>query len=70
MPLVEGLKENLISISQLCDQDLFINFTKEECREFDKSENRVMTGSRSSDNSYMLQHSLTCHKTSVNDIDL
>ncbi|KAK2453843.1 putative mitochondrial protein [Trifolium repens] len=29
--LVKGLTANLISISQLCDQGLMVNFTKEEC---------------------------------------
>ena len=29
--LVEGLKSILISISQLCDQDLFVKFTKDKC---------------------------------------
>jgi len=29
--LVKGLTANLISISQLCDQGLEVNFTKLEC---------------------------------------
>ena len=29
--LVDGLKANLISIGQLCDQDLFVKFTKDKC---------------------------------------
>ena len=29
--LVDGLKANLISISQLCDQDLFAKYTKDKC---------------------------------------
>ena len=45
--LVEGLKANLISISQLCDQDLHAKFSKNKCFVFDKSENCVMEGSRS-----------------------
>ena len=28
---VDGLKANLISISQLCDQDLFVKYTKDKC---------------------------------------
>ena len=28
--LVEGLKANLISFSQLCDQDLYVNFVRPE----------------------------------------
>ncbi|KAG9449455.1 hypothetical protein H6P81_009420 [Aristolochia fimbriata] len=30
--LVNGLKANLISISQLCDQNLYVNFTKTGCK--------------------------------------
>ena len=33
--LVEGLKANLISISQFCDQDLFVKFTKGTCTVMD-----------------------------------
>ena len=29
--LVEGLKANLVSISQLCDEGLMVRFTKDEC---------------------------------------
>ena len=29
--LVDGLKANLINISQLCDQNLFVKFTKNKC---------------------------------------
>ena len=29
---VEGLKANLLSISQLCDQKLNVEFTKENCK--------------------------------------
>jgi hypothetical protein len=47
--LVKGLKANLTSISQLCDQDLKANFTKEECLvTSDKRE--LLKGSRSKDN--------------------
>ncbi|KAG9453128.1 hypothetical protein H6P81_006032 [Aristolochia fimbriata] len=30
--LVDGLKANLISISQLCDQNLYVKFTKDGCQ--------------------------------------
>ena len=29
--LVVGLKANMININQLCDQDLFVRFTKDKC---------------------------------------
>ncbi|XP_012850949.1 PREDICTED: uncharacterized protein LOC105970659 [Erythranthe guttata] len=52
--LVEGLTSNLISISQLCDQDLEVRFNKFACRVLDKDENCVIQGTRSSDNCYIL----------------
>ena len=45
--LVDCLKANLISISQLCDQNLFMRFTKNNCLDVDESENSVMEGVRS-----------------------
>ena len=57
---IEGLKANLISISQLCEQDLHVKFSKNKCLMFDKSENCVMEGSRSSDNCYMLTSPFAC----------
>ena len=29
--LVDGLKANMININQLCDQDIFVRFTKDKC---------------------------------------
>ena len=29
--IFDGLKANLVSINQLCDQDLFVKFTKDKC---------------------------------------
>ncbi|XP_073138773.1 uncharacterized protein [Henckelia pumila] len=51
---VEGLTANLISISQLCDDDLYVKFNKTLCEVFDKNNLCVLTGSRSSDNCYQL----------------
>jgi hypothetical protein len=34
---VEGLKANLLSISQFCDNDLVVQFSKKECNIFDSS---------------------------------
>ena len=39
---VKGLKANLISISQLCDQNLFVKFTKNNCKVFNTFEKCVM----------------------------
>ncbi|KAI3450426.1 hypothetical protein Pfo_007091 [Paulownia fortunei] len=58
--LIEGLKTNLISISQLCDQNLFVHFTKDLCQVVNNTNCCVMTGKRSSDNCYLLEHQMTC----------
>ena len=49
--LVNRLKVNLISISQLCDQNVFFKFTKDKCPVIDSTNSCVMEGKRSSNNS-------------------
>jgi hypothetical protein len=51
--MVEGLNVNLISISQLCDQDLRVNFTKSECLVTNGDNEVVMRGVRSRLNCYV-----------------
>jgi len=51
--LVKGLTANLISISQLCDQGLNVNFTKTECLITNKESEVIMEGVRTKDNCYM-----------------
>jgi hypothetical protein len=47
---VEGLKANLHSISQFCDNDLVVQFSKMECNIFDSSGRWLMGGERTIDN--------------------
>ena len=68
--LVEGLKANLISISQLCDQDLFVKFTRGKCTVMDLSNQCIMEGTRSSDNYYLLSSSDTRYRSSAGDTEL
>jgi hypothetical protein len=51
---VEGLKTNLLSISQFCDNDLVVQFSKKECNMFDSSGKWLMGGERIADNYYSL----------------
>jgi len=51
--LVKGLTANLISISQLCDQGLIVNFNEPECQITDKEGEVLMKGTRSKDNFYL-----------------
>ena len=51
--LVKGLTAILISISQLRDQGLEVNFTKPECQILDKKGEVLMRATRSKDNFYL-----------------
>ena len=66
---VKGLKANLISISQLCDNEYTVCFTKTQCTVSSKT-GAVLTGNRTSDNCYALGNQLTCHRTSLDKLDL
>ncbi|XP_073057425.1 uncharacterized protein [Primulina eburnea] len=67
---VEGLNSNLISISQLCDDNLFVKFDKHNCEVFDESNVCVMTGTRSSDNCYQIGEDLSCKHVQITELDL
>lgn len=51
--LVKGLTANIISINQLCDRDLCVNFNHFECIDTNKCLKETMKGTRSSNNYYM-----------------
>ena len=68
--LVDGLKVNLISISQLCDDNLFVQFTKGSCLVTNNLNSCVMEGKRSLDNCYLLTFSRTCCATLMNNSDI
>ncbi|XP_010418802.1 PREDICTED: uncharacterized protein LOC104704403 [Camelina sativa] len=68
--LVQGLRANLISISQLCDEGLSVLFTKVDCKALDESGNVKLYGVRSGNNCYMWEkHSIKCYSAQGN-IDL
>ena len=50
--LVEGLTANLLSISQICDLNLIVNFTRDKCSVISANNVELMQGSRSKDNCY------------------
>jgi hypothetical protein len=67
---VEGLKANLLSISQFCDNDLVVQFSKKECNIFDSSGKWLMGGKRTADNCYDLSGLTTdpqifCNKATI-----
>ncbi|XP_073152566.1 uncharacterized protein [Henckelia pumila] len=67
---VEGLNANLISISQLCDDDLHVKFDKNTCEVFDNTNCCVITGTRSVDNCYQLGEELACRHSKVDEFSL
>jgi hypothetical protein len=61
---VKGIKANLISISQLSDQGLKIDFTKNECLVTNDKGEEVMKGTRSENNCYLwVPHKTSKHIT-------
>ena len=51
---VEGLRVNLLSISQICDQDFMVLFSKGKCLVMNKSGKKLIIGVRTLDNFYGL----------------
>ena len=51
---VDGLRVNLLSISQICDQDFMVLFSKGKCLVMDEFGNKFISGVRTLDNCYGL----------------
>ena len=51
---IEGLKVNLLSISQICDQDFMVLFSKGNCLVMDESRKKLISGVHTLDNYYRL----------------
>ena len=68
--LVEGLKANLLSISQICDQGYTVSFDSNHCYVYNILDEIVLQGLRSSDNCYTLTTHATCHSVIENVTDL
>ena len=51
---VKGLRVNLLSISQICDQDFMVLFSKGKCLVLNKSRKKLISGIRTLDNCYGL----------------
>lgn len=71
--LVKGLHVNLINISQICDDDVQVKFTKRQCLVVDKVGNNLMKGTRSSNNYYLVdvpKRNIQCFLTKQADLNL
>ena len=60
---VEGLRVNLLSISQICDQDFMVLFSKGKCLVMNKSRKKLISGVRTLDNCYglVLDANIVCN---------
>jgi hypothetical protein len=72
---VEGLKANILSINQFCDNDLMVQFSKRECNIFDNSGKWLMGGERTANNCYGLpgltaDPQIFCNKATIDDSEL
>ena len=52
--LIEGLTVDLISVSQLFDKDLLVQFTKDKCIIRNQNHCHIIEGERTLDNYYIL----------------
>ena len=64
---VDGLKANLINISQLCDDSLSVIFTQTKCRAVDKQGFVKMEGQHAANNCYMWNPEESCCTASLVD---
>ena len=64
---VDGLKYNLLSISQICDEEHSVSFSKDMCKILNSTGKLVMKGLRTGDNCYVIENhtnpssSTMCH---------
>ena len=49
---IKGLKANLLSITQICDKDFLVQFSKKGCIIINEEGIQVLEGNRTSDNCY------------------
>ena len=67
---VEGLEANLISISQMCENEFNVQFSQNRCKVFDLNDACVMIGLRTYDNCYVVSQkspsfSLVCGSSKI-----
>ena len=69
---VDGLKANLLSISQICDNGLNVLFTKYECEILDGGGDYMCIGVRTAVNCYGITPSISnkCFSAKINQVDL
>ena len=70
--LVNGLKTNLLSISQLCDNSHKVHFSTNECIIVHEKGKTVLHGKRNPDNCYVVStdDDMSCNSAVISNIDL
>jgi hypothetical protein len=68
--MLKGSRPNLLSINQLCDNDLVVQFSKKECNIFDSNGKWLIGEERTADNCYGLpgltsDPQTTCNKAAI-----
>ena len=69
---MEGLRVNLLNISQICDQDFMVLFLKGKCLVMDESGKKLISGVRTLDNCYglVLNADIMCNSIPLPNEDL
>ena len=69
---VDGMKANLLSINQICDNGLNILFTKYDCEILDGGGDYICVGVRIADNCYGITPSVNnkCFSAKIDQVDL
>ena len=69
---VEGLRVNLLSISQICDQDFMVLFSKGKCLVIDEPGKKLISGVHTLDNCYGLvpNADIVCNSIRLKNEDL
>ncbi|XP_031261281.1 uncharacterized protein LOC116119476 [Pistacia vera] len=66
---VEGLKANLISISQIFDKGCIVKFSKNMCQVLNGDGTSLLEGKRSNDNCYLLSNKVSCLSSKTDCVD-
>ena len=69
---IKGLKANLLSITQICDEDFVVQFSKKGCVILSEDGVQVLKGLRTTDNCYGLvpKPNVSCRSAQVNLLEL
>ena len=68
---IKGLKANLLSITQICDEDFLVQFSKKGCIIINEEGIQVLEGNRTTDNCYgvVLMAPISCRSARVDMLD-